>query len=320
MPSNPDSEFTASYDTTTKIVSGTLLVLFLVVVAATHSVIAACLCGLAVVGAYAWSPRSYAVSNGSIEVSRLIGTARIPLGGLREARAATKDDLRGCLRLFGNGGLFGYYGLFRTSKLGKSTWYVTNRGKAVVVVTGEKTALFSPDNVEGFIAAIRASVPVPVTQPGGPGLDSMPSGGGSQIGNLVGAAIGIAALAVVAFAFLYSPGPPGYTLTPESLTIHDRFYPVTLNRTSVDAGHIRVIDFGVDTEWRPTERTNGFGNAHYASGWFRVASGKTVRMYRAGSSRLVLLPPIGDGAAVLLETKEPEKFVVEVREKWLPAR
>ena len=47
------------------------------------------------------------------------------------------------------------------------------------------------------------------------------------------------------------------------------------------------------------ERTNGFANAHYASGWFRVASGKTVRMYRAGGTRLVLLPPKGDGAAVL---------------------
>jgi len=115
-----------------------------------------------VVGSYAWSPRGYAVSDGYIEVNRLIGRARISLDGLREARAATKDDFRGCLRLFGNGGLFGYYGMFRTSKLGKSTWYVTNRGKAVVVVTGEKTVLFSPDNVEGFIAAIGApTAPVP---------------------------------------------------------------------------------------------------------------------------------------------------------------
>ena len=84
----------------------------------------------------------------------------------------------------------------------------------------------------------------------------------------------------------------------------------------MDVEHIRVVDFGVDTEWQPTERTNGFGNPHYASGWFRVASGKTIRMYRAGGARLVLLPPKGDGAAVLLEVGEPERFVVEVREKW----
>jgi hypothetical protein len=298
--------FSASYDTTTKVISAVVLVVFLVIIVATHSVVAGCLTAAIVVGAYAWSPRGYAVSDGSIEVKRLIGRARIPLDGLREARAATKDDFRGCLRLFGNGGLFGYYGLFRTSKLGKSTWYVTNRGKAVVVVTGEKTVLFSPDNVEGFIAAIGApTAPVPATQDAG-----------SRVGSLAGAAIGIVVIAILAFAFLYSPGPPSYTLTPESLTIHDRFYPVTLNRTSVDVEHIRVVDFGVDTEWRPTRRTNGFANAHYRSGWFRVASGQTVRMYRAGGTRLVLLPPKGDGAAVLLETGEPGKFVVEVRRKW----
>ncbi len=306
MLSGGDGMFSASYDTTTKVISGVVPVVFLAIVVATHSVIAGCLCAVILIGAYAWSPRGYAVSDRSITVNRLIGNVRIPLDGIREARRATADDFRGCIRLFGNGGLFGYYGLFRTSKLGKSTWFVTNRGKAVVVVTGAKTALFSPDDVEGFMAAIGApTAPVPLTQDAG-----------SRTGTLAGAAIGIVVIAILAFAFLYSPGPPSYTLTPESLTIHDRFYPVTLNRTSVDVEHIRVIDFGVDTEWRPTERTNGFANSHYRSGWFRVASGKTIRMYRADGARLVLLPPKGDGAVVLLETREPEEFVAEVREKW----
>jgi hypothetical protein len=31
----------------------------------------------------------------------------------------------------------------------------------VIVITGSKTALFSPDDVDGFLNAIRASVPVP---------------------------------------------------------------------------------------------------------------------------------------------------------------
>ena len=301
------SSFSASYDSTTKIISTAVLVLFFGIVAATHSVVAGCLTALIVAGAYAWSPRGYAVTGGSIEVTRLIGIARFPLDGVREVRAATKDDFRGCLRLFGNGGLFGYYGLFRTSKLGKSTWYVTNRSKAVVVVTGEKTALFSPDNVDGFIAAIGAPSPVPATQT---------HEAGSRIGTFIGVGVGVAAMAVAALAVSYSPGPPSYTLTPESLTIHDRFYPVTLNRASVDVERIRVVDLDVDTEWLPTRRTNGFANSHYRSGWFRVAGGKTVRMYRADGRRLVLLPPKGDGAAALLEAREPEKFLAEVRDKW----
>jgi hypothetical protein len=72
----------------------------------------------------------------------------------------------------------------------------------------------------------------------------------------------------------------------------------------VDVEHIRLVDCGVDTDWRPTARTDGFANAHYRSGWFRVAGGKTVRMDRADGTRLVLLPPKGDGAAVLLETRQ----------------
>ena len=143
-----------------------------------------------------------------------------------------------------------------------------------MVVTGEKTALFSPDDVEGFIAAIGAPTPTPTPVPA-------TQDAGSQVGTLIGAAVGIVVVVILAFAFLYSPGPPGYTLTPESLTIHDRFYPVTLNRTSVDVEHIRVIDLGVDTEWRPTERTNGFANAHYASGWFRVYRSHLPRRWHA---------------------------------------
>ena len=65
-------------------------------------------------------------------------------------------------------------------------------------------------------------------------------------------------------------------------------------------------------------RTNGFANGHYRSGWFRVANGKTLRLYWADGTRLVLLPPKGNGAAVLLETTDPEKFLRRLREAWKP--
>jgi hypothetical protein len=120
----------------------------------------------------------------------------------------------------------------------------------------------------------------------------------------------------VAFAFTYSPGPPACTLTADSLTIHDKFYSVTVPAGSVDVDRIRLIDLAVDTEWRATARTNGFANAHYRSGWFRTAGGKPVRLYQADSRRLVLLPPRGDGAAVLLESADPEKFMRDLRQAW----
>src|ERR1035438_980863 len=229
MPSDTNTSFSASYDSTTKFISAGILVFFLVITVALHNVIVACVAALVLAGSYAWSPRSYTIAHRSILVNRLIGTVLIPLDGIREARIATADDFRDCLRTFGNGGLFGYYGQFSTAKLGSSTWYVTNRSHSVVVITSSKTAVFSPDDIDGFLAAIRASAPVPVTGPGALPVDSTAVyRTGSLAGILIGVAIGVIALAVVAFAIAYSLGPPLYTLTADSLTIHDRFYPVTL--------------------------------------------------------------------------------------------
>ena len=319
MPSIPSASFSASYDKTTKLISAGIFVLLLLLALVIPGVFMGCVGALLLVATYAWSPRSYTISERSILVKRLIGTARIPFDGIREARIATPDDFRDCIRLLGNGGLFGYYGQFRTARLGECTWYVTNRSNTVVVVTRTGTTVFSPDDADGFLAAIHASVPVPPPIPVEPLINSLQSyRAGIPVGMLVGGAIAIVVLAVVAFAFAYAPGPPSYTLTAQSLTIHDRFYPVTLQAAGVDAERIRIIDFGVDTEWRPTARTNGFANAHYRSGWFRVASGKTVRLYRADATRLVLLPPKGNGAPVLLETTDPEKFIRDVRQAWQP--
>ena len=306
------TEFTASYDRTTKIISAVACAVLLFAGVLTQSALVVCLSALTVVLPYAYSPRGYALRERSIVVKRLIGDARIPLERVREARRTTSDDLRGCIRLWGSGGMFGYYGLFRTSKLKKCWWYVTNRQNSVVVITDEKTALFSPDDVDGFLAAIRASVPVPETPAG---QLEFPAAGISAA-TWIGIAIGAVSLAVVAFALMYSPGPPSYTLTADALTIHDRFYPVTLKAADVDVARVRLVDIVVDREWRPTMRTNGFANAHYRSGWFRVANGRKVRMYRAGGTRLVLIPPKGDAATVLMEVQDPEQFLGELQRQW----
>jgi len=75
-------------------------------------------------------------------------------------------------RLAGSGGLFGYYGLFQTSKLGRSNWYLTNRQHSVVVITASRTVLLSPDDADGFLAAVRQSAPVAMAVPGAPFPDA----------------------------------------------------------------------------------------------------------------------------------------------------
>jgi hypothetical protein len=183
----------------------------------------------------------------------------------------------------------------------------------VVLVTGAKPVLLSPDDPEGFVKAVRAGAPATKASADVPPFESVSL---FPIDKLVGLAVVAIVVAVLALVFFWAPGPPAYTLTSDALTIHDRFYPVTLNASAVDVEHIRVVDVSTDPEWRPTMRTNGFGSRHYKSGWFRVVSGKTVRMYLADGERLVLLPPAGDGPAVLYEVNEPESFIEKVRQAW----
>lgn len=308
--------FSASYDRTAKIVSITLCLGLLGAMIAIHQVVFTCVTMIAVLFLYAYSPRSYVLEGSSIMVARLAGNVRIALDGVREARRAAPDDFQGCRRLRGSGGMFGYYGLFSTAKLGKSTWYVTNRHNSVVVITASKTVLFSPDDPDRFLAAVLSVAPrieaIPTPMDGG-------SRRSAPLGTIVATGLALAALGLVAAAITYSPGPPSYSLTAETLIIHDRFYPVTLRASQVDVQGIRIVDLRQNTPWRPTRRTDGFANSHYQAGWFQVASGQKVRLYRADSQIVVLLPPKGGGTPVLYQASDPEKFVHEIRAQWSSA-
>jgi hypothetical protein len=315
MPSSPDSSFPASYDTATKLISLFVSILFFGIAALIHNAVVACVYAVGLFLAYAYSPSGYTIRQRSLIVKRLIGNVQIPLDDLREVRATTSDDLRGCLRLWGNGGLFGYYGLYRTSKLGRCTWYVTNRSRTVVLIAGEKTTLVSPGDVNGFLAAIGPS-PAPGAVQSAPAEPRRSARLANILPKVFAGIVMAAGLTFGAFCIFYSPGFPSYTLTPNGLTIHDFFYPVTVEAASVDVGRIRTVDFDVDADWRVTGKTNGFANSHYQSGWFRVANGQKVRLYRANGTRLVLLPPKAGGAALLLEVKEPEKFLGDVQRRW----
>jgi hypothetical protein len=316
MPRN-SSQFSVSLDIGAKLITGFVFCLMASVtvlgLAIAHNLYVA-VAGLPILAlCYAWAPRGYAVENGSIAVKRLLGEKRISLEGAREIRAAAPDDFSGAIRLWANGGVFGYYGVFRTSKLGKCSWYVTDRNKRVVVITAGKTYVFSPDDVDGFLAAVRAFAPAAGSAPGP--IAPMPAGRGA--GTWIGFAIGAVALGVTALAFLYSPGAPACTLTASSLTIHDRFYPVTVPAADVDLAAVRVVDLTSDLGWKTTARTNGFANAHYQSGWFRVANGARVQLYRAGSNRLVLIPPkASDAPPILLQTADPEAFIARLKQAW----
>jgi hypothetical protein len=304
--------WTASYDRTTKIVTSLVCALLAVICLTTRSPIVFVPAALIVALAFASSPRGYSLSGQTLVVKRLIGKVKIPLDTLREARAATSDDLQGCLRLWGSGGLFGYYGLFQTAVLGTCSWYVTDKSKLVLLVTGAKTLLVSPDDRDDFLASLH-----PVAS----GETAIPPRAPSRFGmRPVVFVSGAVFLLVFALLLAWSPGLPKLALSPQSLEIKDRFYPVTIQAADVDSAKIRVVNVTGNSEWRPTHKNHGFSNLQYRSGWYRVAGGSTVRLYGAGGNRLVLLPPRGNGTPVLVDVKDPDLFAERLRGLWASAR
>lgn len=311
MSSPASASFTASYDSAAKTISAVVCVMFLVLGVATSSIAIGIVFVAMLAVSFVWSPTGYSVGDGFLSVHRVIGNLRIPLASIREVRIASREDLEGSLRIFGSGGLFGYYGAFRSPRLGKNAWFVTQQSHAVIVVTSAGTFVLSPDDVDGFIAWIRPAGSAPAARFAAPPVDaSRPA-----TAWIAGAIIAAATTLVIGTLF-YSPGLPQYTLTRGSLTIRDHFYPITLGAKDIDLSRARVIDVGSDPDWKPVARTNGFGNAHYHSGFFRVASGAEVRMYRGDSTRVVLLPSRNGDDPVLIETSEPGRFLDELHHKW----
>jgi hypothetical protein len=311
--------YAASYDVAAKIISSVVVVAFLVSIIITRSALVGVLelCILALV--YLYSPQSYELSDGTLLIKRLIGTVRLPLDSIRKLRTGNADDFSKCIRLWASGGLFGYFGLFKTRKLGKSRWYMTNRKNPVIIVASAMTIVISPDDVPGFLAAVRGVVSVPEATAGqaSESLEAPKSGvnAGAWIGGVIAGIIAVLAISIVSFALMYSPGAPEITLTSSSLTIHDHFYPVTLNTADIDVSGIKIVNIKTDHEWTPTERTNGFANAHYHSGWFQVAN-RSIRMYWADGTNLVLLPSRHNGTPVLVQVNDSEQFIEKVRQQW----
>lgn len=111
-------------------------------------VIAAPLMILAASGLFA--VRGYELARGSLLIRRLLWTTEIPLSGLERARR-DPHAVRGSIRLFGNGGLYSYHGIFWSSALGRFHAYATDFKRSVVLVLDYRTVVVTPDDPERFL-------------------------------------------------------------------------------------------------------------------------------------------------------------------------
>ena len=115
---------------------------------------------LIVLWSFLWHVQSYEVTNGGIEIKRPIGPVLISFRSINYTKRVENDDLGIIIRTFGNGGIFGFNGIFRSSIQGKITFYGTQQRNYVIVETDLKKYVLTPDEPFEFVKSVENRVGV----------------------------------------------------------------------------------------------------------------------------------------------------------------
>jgi hypothetical protein len=107
--------------------------------------------------AFAFRPVSYVVTEEEVVICRPVLNVHIKRSDILNVEVVEKGKTRDSIRLFGVGGLFGYYGSFATFSLGRMTWYAARRDKTVLIRTRDKKKIILSPNEPGRFAAELSS-------------------------------------------------------------------------------------------------------------------------------------------------------------------
>ena len=108
---------------------------------------------------FVFSPINYEVLNECVIIHRPISNVTIYRNQIMSATIITKKEIGWVLRVFGVGGLFGYYGKFTNFKMGSMMWYTTRRDNLVLIKTSNgKKIIISPDEPEKFVADLMKGI------------------------------------------------------------------------------------------------------------------------------------------------------------------
>jgi hypothetical protein len=159
-------KFSASYGLTVKLITVMVLLLFAVVIAIqffpagaaggifTFIIPVIFIAGLIIT--LGLSVTGYEITNDELHINRPFANIIIPKEDIYTVEAIDRNVLRWTVRTFGSGGLFGFYGKFYNKQLGRMTWYITRKDKAVLITTrSDKKILVSPDDREKFIEELK---------------------------------------------------------------------------------------------------------------------------------------------------------------------
>lgn len=160
--------FTASMDRSTKLITGFITVLLVVVTLAQlissfeHfsylSIFSSSILPVFYFLTLIFRPKHYKLSGDRLIIHRLADKVSIDRNQIKEVKQIDPEQLRGSIRTFGVGGLFGYYGRYANNKLGRMTWYATRKNKTVLIITNSnEKIILTPDEPEAFVERLKGS-------------------------------------------------------------------------------------------------------------------------------------------------------------------
>ncbi|MFI2810665.1 MULTISPECIES: PH domain-containing protein [Microbulbifer] len=101
--------------------------------------------------------RGFTLKGDAIYVIRPLWKTRLPLDGLQQV-VADPGAMQGSIRIFGNGGLFGYIGLFQNKHIGRYRAFATDQAKAVILRFPERTLVVTPGRPEKLVALLQERI------------------------------------------------------------------------------------------------------------------------------------------------------------------
>ena len=110
-------------------------------------------------GTFSFRPICYKLTNDKLIIHRPLTDIKIHRTEIKSVERIDKGKLSWAVRIFGVGGLFGYWGKFSNTKLGSMTWYATRRNNAVMVTTiYNKKIVLTPNEPEKFVVEFNGQV------------------------------------------------------------------------------------------------------------------------------------------------------------------
>jgi hypothetical protein len=98
--------------------------------------------------------RGYVVSSTDLAIQRLLWATHVPLSGLQ--RVSLEPAIcKGSVRIFGNAGLFGFTGLYRSSRLGRYRLFGTDLAHSVVLAFPDRSVVITPAAAHAFVEHLK---------------------------------------------------------------------------------------------------------------------------------------------------------------------